>query len=215
MIIDYAIVVKLLVSLACAGIIGLEREARNKAGGFRTHILVGVGATLITIVSMSGVDNADPWRLSAQVISGIGFLGTGTILRDKSGVSGLTTAASLWVTAGIGIALGAGMYFPSLIALVLVMFSLVPLGFFRSKFANHTSRYIINCQNNKGLLGKISKAYFESNLDIKDIKVKHINGDQSHLVDVVIKSDYVSPSEQIQLVKVLYSIEEVRDVHLN
>ncbi len=91
MVVDYSILVKLFASLICAGIIGIEREIQNKAGGFRTHILVGTGSTLIMIVSLGGASNADQWRLAAQVFSGIGFLGTGSILRHKSGVRIWTT----------------------------------------------------------------------------------------------------------------------------
>ena len=114
------------------GIIGWERELSNQSAGFRTHILVCVGSALIMLLSMYGfADYAyeanvrmDPARLAAQVISGIGFLGAGTILRNGLSISGLTTAASLWVVAAIGLSVGAGFYLPSIIATSIVFTNL-------------------------------------------------------------------------------------------
>jgi putative Mg2+ transporter-C (MgtC) family protein len=99
-------VIKLLLSGLFGGIVGYEREVHEHPAGLRTHILVCMGATLITMVSMSF--HNDPGRIAAQIVSGIGFLGAGTILRQGNVVRGLTTAASLWTVAGIGIAVGVG-----------------------------------------------------------------------------------------------------------
>jgi putative Mg2+ transporter-C (MgtC) family protein len=104
----------LLLAVLLGGLIGLERELRGQAAGLRTHILVCVGATLMTLTSIeigyggTGPARGDPARLAAQIVTGIGFLGAGAIIRDGMTIHGLTTAASIWTTAGIGIALGAG-----------------------------------------------------------------------------------------------------------
>ncbi len=118
----------LLLSIVLAGMIGLERELHGHPAGLRTHILVCMGSTLITMVSVhigttSPGRPSDPARLAAQIVSGIGFLGAGAIIREGATVKGLTTAASIWTTAGIGIALGAGPYYGqiALIATVLVL----------------------------------------------------------------------------------------------
>ncbi len=121
---------KFLLSIALCGIIGLERELRHKGAGLRTHILVGVSATLVTLTSfyLSDIYNSsglDPSRLLHGVITGIGFLCAGTIIRAGNQISGLTTAASLWTTACIGIAVGAGQYIASIIFTVLVTFILI------------------------------------------------------------------------------------------
>lgn len=105
---------RIVVSTILGGIIGLDRERGSHPAGFRTHILVCTGACLITIVSIQGFipytnGPSDPARLAAQIVSGIGFLGAGTILHKGISVSGLTTAASMWIVAGIGIASGVGM----------------------------------------------------------------------------------------------------------
>lgn len=114
----------LALALLLGGLIGIEREWRGQAAGLRTHIIVCVGSALITITSvhiaadgLASTGRGDPARLAAQIVSGIGFLGAGAILREGMSVHGLTTAASIWTTAGIGIAVGAG---PRLGALALI-----------------------------------------------------------------------------------------------
>ena len=110
----------LLLAVLLGGLIGLEREWRGNAAGMRTHILVCVGATIITITSVEigmgvrGGMRGDPGHIAAQIVSGVGFLGAGTIMRDGATVRGLTTAASIWATAGIGIALGASPHLAEL-----------------------------------------------------------------------------------------------------
>jgi putative Mg2+ transporter-C (MgtC) family protein len=107
-----SMIMPLVVAVMLGGLIGLERELHGHPAGLRTHILVCVGATLMTIVSAvaatGGTLHGDPTRISAQIVSGIGFLGAGAIVREGATVKGLTTAASIWATAGVGIALGAG-----------------------------------------------------------------------------------------------------------
>ena len=120
------------------GAIGLEREFREREAGLRTHMLVSVGSALFTITSAygfhdflvhngGGVIRADPTRVAAQIVTGIGFLGAGAIIRQGLSVRGLTTAATLWVVAAIGLAAGAGYYSAALITTVLVLLSLWPL----------------------------------------------------------------------------------------
>ncbi|MGC7873833.1 MgtC/SapB family protein [Desulfosporosinus sp. SYSU MS00001] len=126
---DYEIALRLLLACIFGGIVGLERERNDSSAGFRTHILVSLGSALIMILSMYGFANftsvnKDPARLAAQVVSGIGFLGAGTILRDKTSIRGLTTAASLWVVSAIGLATGAGFYFSATLVTFLVFITL-------------------------------------------------------------------------------------------
>lgn len=126
------ITVRLLTSLFLGGIIGYEREINRHAAGLRTNILVCVGSTLIMLLSIYGFNQflnessvrSDPARLAAQVISGIGFLGAGTIMQRGASIKGLTTAATLWVMAAIGLAVGAGFYYPAVITCVIVFLSL-------------------------------------------------------------------------------------------
>lgn len=117
---------RLLVALLLGGVIGIEREFRSKEAGFRTHFLVAMGSALFCVVSQYGFgfDLKDSSRVAAQVVSGVGFLGAGTIIFQKNVVRGLTTAAGLWVTAAIGLTCGTGMYLVALIATVMVLFGL-------------------------------------------------------------------------------------------
>ncbi len=118
------ILTRLLVAAMIAAIIGWERERVHKPAGLRTHMLVCMGATLITLVSIDGIGGSDPARLAAGIVTGIGFLGAGTIFRDKDHVRGLTTAASVWAVSGIGIAVGAGYYFAAIIAAAIIFLTL-------------------------------------------------------------------------------------------
>lgn len=126
---DYEIAFRLFLACVFGGIVGFERERSDSPAGFRTHILVSLGAALVMVISMYGFNdftsvNKDPARLAAQVVSGIGFLGAGTILRDETSIKGLTTAASLWVVAAIGLAAGAGLYFSAFFVTALVFLTL-------------------------------------------------------------------------------------------
>lgn len=126
----YQLLLRLLLAAALGGLIGLEREHSGKPAGFRTNLLICLGAALITEVSFSVALTAsgDPGRIAAQIVSGIGFLGAGTILHARGSVYGLTTAATLWVVAAIGMAVGARAYAAAVIATALVMLALMLLG---------------------------------------------------------------------------------------
>lgn len=115
---------QLAISAGLGGIIGMEREYHQKAAGFRTHFLVAMGSTLFTILSRSilgwGAGIVDPTRIAAQIITGIGFIGAGAILRKEDRIEGLTTAAGIWMTAAIGMAVGLGYYFISAFSVILL-----------------------------------------------------------------------------------------------
>jgi putative Mg2+ transporter-C (MgtC) family protein len=103
-------IVKILLAVLAGGLIGMEREFRDKAAGFRTLIFICVGATLFTIFSAKLAGDKDPTRIAANIVSGVGFLGAGVILRDGGRVIGLTTAATIWLTAAMGMGIGGGHY---------------------------------------------------------------------------------------------------------
>jgi putative Mg2+ transporter-C (MgtC) family protein len=161
----WELAIRIVLSVAAGGLVGLEREWSNRAAGFRTHILVCVGATSIMLLSIYGfsefADEAnvrmDPARLAAQVISGIGFLGAGAIMRNGFTISGLTTAASLWVVAAIGLCVGAGFYFVSLLTTFVVLFSLFLLNRWEKRFFSVKRRQKLEmnvcCQS--GHLGEV------------------------------------------------------------
>ena len=127
---EWEVCLRLVLSCVMGGIIGYERQMRNKSAGLRTNMLVALGSCLIMIMSQAlydnveGKTNADPARLAAQVVSGIGFLGAGAIMKEGLTVTGLTTAACLWVVAGVGLAVGGGYYTAALLATGLVFVTL-------------------------------------------------------------------------------------------
>ena len=128
---------RLALAAVLGGLIGVERELREREAGLRTHLLVSLGSALFTIVGAYGfheflssgatVVRADPTRIAAQIVTGIGFLGAGAIIRQGLSVRGLTTAATLWVVAAVGLACGAGSYSVAVITTVIVLFALYPL----------------------------------------------------------------------------------------
>lgn len=143
------IIIRLLLATIVGGITGIERERSNKVAGFRTHILVSLGACIASITSLDlflqfhTISNLDPARLSAQVLSGIGFLGAGTILKTSNRVVGLTTAAGIWSTACIGIAIGYGYYFLGIVSWLILLIVLYILKFMDSSLKRTKSGKIV------------------------------------------------------------------------
>jgi putative Mg2+ transporter-C (MgtC) family protein len=137
-VLDMEMMTKLLLASVLGAVIGLEREVHGRPAGFRTHLLVSLGSCLFTIISIDfyriygnfnglGPVGVDPSRIAAQVVTGIGFLGAGAIIRDRASIRGLTTAACLWVASAIGLSCGAGRYAPALIVTGLAFISLLLL----------------------------------------------------------------------------------------
>lgn len=129
---EWEMILRLLLAGVLGALIGIERRSRYKEAGLRTHFVVALGSALMMLVSKYGFGDLahssgvilDPSRIAAQVVSGIGFLGAGTIIVQRQSIRGLTTAAGLWTTAGIGLAIGAGMYIPAVAATLLVLLAL-------------------------------------------------------------------------------------------
>ncbi|MBS1646207.1 MAG: MgtC/SapB family protein [Bacteroidetes bacterium] len=170
------IVIRLFLASLLGALIGLERERKHWAAGLRTHMMVCVGSCLVMMVSAFGFSDIlgtkdvtlDPSRIAAQVVSGIGFLGAGTILFSKQGtIRGLTTAAGLWTVAGIGLATGGGMYFAAGIATtiaLLILWGLQPIErMYDKKFTQKTLRIVTNLQvdNTELFKGILSKEEFK------------------------------------------------------
>lgn len=172
-------VIRLLISALLGGLIGMEREVRNRPAGLRTHILVSVGSTLIMLVSVDGFRSlgdgtisGDPARLAAQVISGIGFLGAGTIMRTGNSIKGLTTAASLWVCAGIGLAIGVGYYLGAIVTVGIVLIVLKKLGIFEKRLSKKQYKSIeVVVANKPGIIGQIGTLFGKYSISIKDIDI--------------------------------------------
>ncbi len=170
---------RLLLSVALGGLIGYEREHTKRPAGFRTHILVCVGAALVMVTSefvfskYTGLASIDPTRLGAQVISGIGFLGAGTIIRDGVTVRGLTTAASLWAVSCVGLAVGAGFYSGAVIATIFVYLILIGLKGTESRFTrkNRHRTFIVESDGASGLVGAVCGLLEQNKIDLKNVQL--------------------------------------------
>jgi putative Mg2+ transporter-C (MgtC) family protein len=142
---ELELVLRLVVAAVLGAVIGIEREIHDHPAGIRTHLLVALGSALFTVLSIVGFPSADgsatdPSRVAAQIVTGIGFLGAGAILKYGPTVRGLTTAASLWAAAGIGMAAGAGLPFLGLAATIIVVLSLWPLRLLSERVAHAAPR---------------------------------------------------------------------------
>lgn len=171
---------RLTIACLLGGLIGIEREKNRHPAGFRTHILVCVGSTLIMLCNIyifeeyKSYSNIDPARLGAQVISGIGFLGAGTILKEGVTVKGLTTAASLWSVAGIGLAVGLGFYTGAIFATLLVLVTLIVFSRFEERiYGNRKSALLrIKTLDRPGQIGRIGTELGKCDLKICDIAME-------------------------------------------
>lgn len=170
---NFEIILRLVLASILGGLIGLDRESTNRPAGLRTHILVSIGSALMMLVS---VDNskygADSSRIAAQVVSGIGFLGAGTIMRTGTNIEGLTTAASLWVCAGIGLATGNGYYLGAVVTTLIVLYFLRNSKTFEKTLLKNTFKNIeIIGLTRAGLIGDIGTLFGKHHIIIKDISI--------------------------------------------
>ncbi len=181
----------LVVATLMGAVIGLERERQGKSAGLRTHSLVCLGSALITMVGIHGFGPyggglRDPARVAAQIVSGIGFLGAGTIMHEGLTIKGLTTAASLWTTAGIGLAAGTGLVWPAIGATVLVEFVLVFLNQLEERYFPHKDVVLrVTAIDRPGLLGEIATIVGELRMNIVASDINLERGESMVRIEIV------------------------------
>lgn len=216
--------VRILVSFFLGMLIGIERETHHQPAGMRTHILICIGSTVVMLVSIfipqtfTDFENSDPGRIAAQVVSGIGFLGAGAILKFGTDIKGLTTAASIWVMAAIGLAVGAGMFTIATISVAVVLFALTVMDLFEKKvFKERTLRKIellVNKRNSdmQAIIKVFSKwdvkvmsTGFERNMNEANDKIIFIVG-VTRILDVQKLSDALQ--KQAGIVSIVVNIME-------
>ena len=179
MVTDGELFFRLVLACVLGGVIGYERQSRRKSAGLRTNMLVCLGSCLVMVLSQAlyreveGLTNADPARLAAPVVSGIGFLGAGAIMKEGLTVTGLTTAACLWVVAGVGLAVGAGFYSGALMATALVFVTLGSLSRL-DEWVDHEKNFVLSIHtvDKPGQVMKISSCLEDLQLRIRGIKLK-------------------------------------------
>lgn len=176
-------VVRLVLALVLGALVGLERERGERAAGIRTHALVALGSSLVMIVSTFGFADIlgtsavvlDPSRIAAQVVSGIGFLGAGTILLRKEIIKGLTTAAAIWVVAAIGLACGSGLFVEALVATFLTMLVLVVLRPVRKFLHRPATRHILHIEttpSEESLVLRLCTICEQAGMSIQNVQVQ-------------------------------------------
>lgn len=183
---DYELLLRITLAGVMGSAIGLEREKRFKEAGLRTHFLVAVGSAVVMIISKYGFYDVilkdgitlDPARVAAQVVSGVGFLGAGMILVQRQSIHGLTTAAGIWATAGIGLAIGSGMYSVAIFATVLVLIGLELLKHF-FKFALPEKYHLRLEVQSKENISEVITRLSEANIIVKQYDVK-LEGNQTN-----------------------------------
>jgi putative Mg2+ transporter-C (MgtC) family protein len=175
------LLVQLLLAALLGGIVGLERELRGKPAGLRTNILICVGAALFTALSyhLAGA-RGDPARVAAQILPGVGFIGAGTILHMRGAVSGLTSAATIWVVAAIGMALGASAYVEAIGTTLLVVSVLTGLGFIEGMVARQLTRarLIVHARPDATAFDELSEVIRRSGLEIMESARRQEGPDQ-------------------------------------
>lgn len=179
--------VRLSLALVLGGAIGIEREYRAKEAGFRTHFLVALGSALFYVVSQFGfgIDLKDSSRVAAQVVSGIGFLGAGTIIFQKNVVRGLTTAAGLWVTAAIGLACGTGMYVAAAIATAMVLLGLEVINALIPQFGTTTIDLSFSASSIESVRRLIERARTDG-IDVLSYEMKERRTSKGEFLEVEI-----------------------------
>ncbi len=210
---------RLLLSTLLGGVIGLERESLNKSAGLRTYTLVSLGSCLIMITSIEMYkifghgSGGDPARLAAQVVSGIGFLGAGAILHSGFNVRGLTTAASLWVVAGIGLAVGAGRYLTAVVTTVIVFFVLMympRLENYIHKTHKQLKQIVVCIDDKPGQLGLVSSALGSMKIQINNVEMESTsNENQINIIFEVVIPWNVQTDDIIENINIIQGVYNV------
>ena len=187
------LVLRLVLAGILGGLVGFERERHNRPAGLRTHMLVCLGSALVMIVSIAGFSGeigpvGDQARIAAQVVSGIGFLGAGTIMRQGSAVRGLTTAASIWVVAAVGLATGIGLYMAAATATGLVLLSLFSMARVEEMLSRGRRKKSlwIRAVDQPGLLGRIGTILGSHGVGITNVTLTESNFMEAYKADTVV-----------------------------
>jgi putative Mg2+ transporter-C (MgtC) family protein len=188
-------IIKLLASFVCGFVLGIERKFRQQVVGMRTLILISVSSTLLSILSiymakLAGAPTGDPTRIAAGVVSGIGFLGGGAILRQGLNIKGLTSAAIIWTASALGLAIGAGLYIQSAVALVLLVLSLVFLEKVEEKWfpAEQSKMIHLVYEDDSPDLNKVKSILEASGLVVKDLNISKVMSQKQTILHYSVKA---------------------------
>jgi putative Mg2+ transporter-C (MgtC) family protein len=212
--------IKLALATACGAAIGIERELHDKPAGLRTNMLICVGSALITMVSLHvalsyaerQVNIADPGRIAAQIVSGIGFIGAGTIIQARGSVHGLTTAATIWVMAGIGLAIGSGAFAPAIATTVILLGTLAAVGWLEGHLTprRHFVYFHVAADRRPGLIDEINNLADREKISLDDFGMRR--NDKGVTIDFALT---LPTRRRDALIDGLLDLPGVRDVRVN
>ncbi|HYA86890.1 MAG TPA: MgtC/SapB family protein [Nitrospirota bacterium] len=221
------LLLRLILAVICGGVLGYERERHGRSAGFRTNILVCLGAALMMVVSkyfyykpgelISNIPIAvDPARIGAQIVTGIGFLGAGVIIKERGGVRGLTTAATLWFNAGVGMACGAGMIILPIFCTIIGLISLTLLKRLGDKISRDTYKSIhVECNESGDKALPALLSYFSSKkISIMNVNFSHNVKEASANYEFVIKGSW-RDSEILLHINQLKNLEFINQIKLS
>ncbi|MEF7557184.1 MgtC/SapB family protein [Bacillus thuringiensis] len=220
---NFDFIIRIGVAGLLGAIIGIEREIRSKEAGLKTHFLVAVGSALIMVVSKYAFSDSmneehmvlDPSRIAAQVVSGVGFLGAGTIIIQKQAVKGLTTAAGLWATAGIGLAIGAGMYVVGTGATILVLIGLeIVSRIFNVQFLFPQNITVQMCINKHEAVQQILETLQVKGISILSYEVEASQQGTEIVYKVGMQLKNISPEEKNEFIQRMKTLPEVTFLNL-
>jgi putative Mg2+ transporter-C (MgtC) family protein len=220
---DIAMLQRLLLSSVLGGIIGLEREIHGRPAGFRTHLLVSLGSCLFVITSVefyhifgnfsgSGPVGVDPGRVAAQVVTGIGFLGAGAIIREQASIRGLTTAACLWVAAGLGIACGIGLFYLAMCVTGIALASLLLLKQVEKRLTRDTYLLVrVWGEDYPDSIVKIYEVLSTCGVDPIDAKMeKNVEQQRMFMQFQLKRPKRCTPSQLLERLSLLEGVKKVR-----
>jgi len=220
MMLQFEFLLRLIIAGICGVLIGYERKSRMKEAGVRTHFVVAVGASLMMVVSKYGFDDIlgkdgvglDPSRIAAQVVSGVSFLGAGMIFLQRQTVKGLTTAAGVWTTAGIGLALGSGLYTIGIGVTLLILIGQKMLHRqFRWLSAPKSEQLILRIENEPDMMGTIQRTLLSRNISILNFHAEKMEKDESEIeLSMLVKLPGSYPAaELLSLIQDLQGVKAV------
>lgn len=204
---------RLLVALAIGAAIGLEREFQGKAAGIRTNMLMCIGSCLIMIISIEVArmrgGTADPGRIAAQVITGIGFLGAGTIIRSRFHIAGLTTAATIWVLSALGLAVGAGFLLLAVVGGLLITITLTLIGYVEKAVKRRHGYYVVqlDLESREGIVGAVLELFNEMGIHGTAQEINRSGADWTAIFDY-----HASLAEHEGLLEKLTGLEGVKNI---
>jgi putative Mg2+ transporter-C (MgtC) family protein len=202
--------VRLMLAALLGGIIGLERELKHRPAGLRTNMFICFGAAMFTVLSLELGQPNDTTRIAAQIIPGIGFIGAGSILRGKTGVTGLTTAATIFVVASIGMACGGGLYLLAIFATLLLVLSLRLLGLMERRLnlkpliMNYS---VVTDKPAQEIVGQINQALEDQDRELSSLRLSKVDGKERVMFSVA-----ATLSDHLELLNRLRQAPDLRDV---